>query len=211
MTPFFSSLLLGISLAAPVGPISVEIIRRAMKHGFFNGLVVGLGGITADICFMLLIFWGLHPLLQHEYAQFFMYSFGAVILIYLAINSLDTTSISKMNKHSNEPAHSKQLKKSYQVGFFIALFNPINIVFWFAIYGSVLSEQLQQPFTLIALHSSAIFFGILLWNLNIAFLAHFLRTLMNPFVFRFIHIGAAILLTAFSIHFLIKALTILLT
>jgi threonine/homoserine/homoserine lactone efflux protein len=41
-------LVLGFSIAAPVGPIGVLCIRRTLASGFKSGLVSGLGAATAD-------------------------------------------------------------------------------------------------------------------------------------------------------------------
>ena len=41
-------LVLGFSIAAPVGPIGVLCIRRTLANGFRSGLVSGLGAATAD-------------------------------------------------------------------------------------------------------------------------------------------------------------------
>jgi len=41
-------LILGLSIAAPVGPIGVLCIRRTLSDGQVAGLVSGLGAATAD-------------------------------------------------------------------------------------------------------------------------------------------------------------------
>lgn len=45
---WLKGLLLGFSIAAPVGPIGVLCIRRTLVDGRLNGLVSGLGAATAD-------------------------------------------------------------------------------------------------------------------------------------------------------------------
>lgn len=41
-------LVIGLSIAAPVGPIGVLCIRRTLTKGQVSGLVSGLGAATAD-------------------------------------------------------------------------------------------------------------------------------------------------------------------
>ncbi len=41
-------LILGFSIAAPVGPIGVLCIRRTLSCGVRNGFISGLGAATAD-------------------------------------------------------------------------------------------------------------------------------------------------------------------
>ena len=44
----FKSMVLGLSIAAPVGPIGILCIRRTVVDGRIAGLVCGLGAATAD-------------------------------------------------------------------------------------------------------------------------------------------------------------------
>lgn len=46
--PFFQGCLVGVSIAAPVGPIGVLCIRRALAGGWSLGLATGLGAAVAD-------------------------------------------------------------------------------------------------------------------------------------------------------------------
>ena len=80
-------IVLGISLAAPVGPINIEMLKRGIERGF--GMpIVGIGGMTADILFMLLIYFGLSSLFMYTYVQAFMYCTGFFLLFYLGFQSV---------------------------------------------------------------------------------------------------------------------------
>ncbi len=46
--PFLQGCLVGVSIAAPVGPIGVLCIRRALAGGWSLGLATGLGAAVAD-------------------------------------------------------------------------------------------------------------------------------------------------------------------
>ena len=45
---FLQSIFIGLTLAAPVGPIGVLTIRRTLAYGRWTGFVSGLGTATAD-------------------------------------------------------------------------------------------------------------------------------------------------------------------
>jgi threonine/homoserine/homoserine lactone efflux protein len=51
--------LLGLSVAAPVGPIGVLTIRRTIGDGFRMGFATGLGAATADATYGLVAAFGL--------------------------------------------------------------------------------------------------------------------------------------------------------
>ena len=41
-------LIIGFSIAAPVGPIGILCIRRCLSQGYWAGFFTGLGAATAD-------------------------------------------------------------------------------------------------------------------------------------------------------------------
>lgn len=198
-------IVLGISLAAPVGPINIEMLKRGIERGFWHAWIVGIGGMTADILFMLLIYFGLSSVFMYTYVQAFMYCAGFFLLFYLGFQS-----VKQGISHSNMEYKQEEiggLKQSFMAGFLIAISNPLNLVFWFGIYGSTLSSLLikvtkQEAF----LYSLCIIVGIILWNLNIAFSVHFGRTLLKKKALGYITAGAGIILVGYSIHFAYKAL-----
>jgi hypothetical protein len=48
MDIFWQGIIIGFSIAAPVGPIGVLCIRHTLAHGRLSGLLSGLGAATAD-------------------------------------------------------------------------------------------------------------------------------------------------------------------
>jgi threonine/homoserine/homoserine lactone efflux protein len=69
-------IILGVSLAAPVGPINIEMVKRGIEKGFWHAWLVGLGGMTADIFFMMIIYCGLSSFFMYTYVQLSMYCIG---------------------------------------------------------------------------------------------------------------------------------------
>lgn len=58
MNTFLSYILLGISLAAPIGPINAAQIDKGIKYGFLHSYLVGFGAMVADFLFMMFVFFG---------------------------------------------------------------------------------------------------------------------------------------------------------
>jgi threonine/homoserine/homoserine lactone efflux protein len=56
---FVRGLIIGLSIAAPVGPIGVLCIRRTLADGHTAGLVSGLGAATADAVYGCIAGFGL--------------------------------------------------------------------------------------------------------------------------------------------------------
>lgn len=199
---------LGISLAAPVGPVNLEMIKQGVEKGFWHAWLVGLGGMTADIVFMVLIYSGLSPIFMYTYIQLSMYCIGFFLLFYLGFTSIKQGILKPEVEYKKEEVGG--VRQSYLTGFLIALSNPLNLIFWFGVYGSTLSSLLTKVSKQEAiLYSFCIISGIILWNLNIAFSIHFGRRLLQPKIISFITAAAGLTLIGYSIHFAYKAMQLL--
>ena len=56
---YFKGLMIGISIAAPVGPIGLLCIQRTLVQGRIFGLVSGIGAASADALYGIIAGFGL--------------------------------------------------------------------------------------------------------------------------------------------------------
>ncbi|MDX5864868.1 LysE family transporter [Bacillus cereus group sp. BfR-BA-01119] len=195
----FSYILLGISLSAPVGPINVAQINKGIKNGFLSAWLVGVGAMSADVVMMFLIYFGISTYLTTPVAQLCIWIFGFVTMIYLGYESMKEATKQVQYISSGEKEHPL---KSFLSGFAIAISNPLNIIFWIGIYGSVLTSDMNTIGKEQALwYSAAIFAGIMLWDIFMATSIHFGRRFINHTVMKWISIVAGIVLIMFGIYF----------
>ncbi|QFT89542.1 LysE type translocator [Bacillus sp. THAF10] len=199
-------IVLGISLAAPVGPINLEIIKRGISSGFYSSWLVGIGGMTADCLFLLGILVGLGPFLQLELVQISMYGIGSSLLLYLGITTIYVNLKKKRILDFGQPVGNN----SFFIGFAIAAFNPINFVFWFGIFGSALQSLAIKGWYVALVGSLSILLGIFLWNLNMAFTVHFARAFIKEKILRSINLIAGVLLIAAAIPFFLNFMDLVL-
>src|SRR5215510_7591743 len=66
---FIRGILFGIGAAAPIGPVNVEIARRALRHGFFAAFALGCGAVTVDVTYAVLASLSVARLLQSDSAS----------------------------------------------------------------------------------------------------------------------------------------------
>ncbi|YCA46233.1 LysE family translocator (plasmid) [Bacillus sp. JZ8] len=196
----FSYFLLGISLSAPVGPINVAQINKGIKNGFWNAWLVGMGAMIADVCMMLLIYLGITRIFEYEGVKLAMWTLGFITLGYLGYDSIRNASV---NISADINAQSKEsLSQSFLSGFLIAISNPLNIVFWVGIYGSMLTNVINKLGKQEAiLYSTAIFVGITCWDLFMATIIHFGRKQLNLNVLKWVSIIAGVVLIGFGLTF----------
>ncbi|EZH64943.1 hypothetical protein DH09_20780 [Bacillaceae bacterium JMAK1] len=201
----FKMLILGVSLAAPVGPVNIEMIKRGISGGFFPSWLVGLGAMTADLIFLAIIFFGLSHFIELPIVQAIIIMIGGSLLVYLSITTLLAVFRGNVLQQLQTSTASGS---SYWTGFAIAIFNPLNFVFWFGIFGSTLTTLMNDTTLVQAIfYSGLIITGVILWNLNIAFTVHFSRHLINEQMMRIVMFGCALVLFYFSLDLFTQLLS----
>lgn len=88
MSMWFSYMLLGISLSAPVGPVNVAQIKAGLRGGFWNAWCVGIGAMCADVVFMLLIYFGAAAYVTTPLAKLIIWALGCGVLLKLGYDSI---------------------------------------------------------------------------------------------------------------------------
>lgn len=130
---FLRGIIIGFSIAAPVGPIGVLCIRRTLAEGRAYGLASGLGAASADAFFGTIAALGL-TLVANFLAdqQVWLRLIGGGYLLYLGY----TTFRSKPAERSAE-AKGRGLLGAYTSTLFLTLTNPLTIFAFAAIFAGV--------------------------------------------------------------------------
>ncbi|QHE60653.1 LysE family transporter [Rossellomorea vietnamensis] len=81
---FIKSVMIGVAIAAPVGPVGILCIQRTLAYGRRTGFLSGLGAATADALYGLIAVMGFTVvsgfLMAH---QFWIQVWGGVFLLLL--------------------------------------------------------------------------------------------------------------------------------
>ncbi|WP_409299012.1 LysE family transporter [Peribacillus sp. SCS-26] len=198
MSLILSYIFLGLSLAAPIGPVNAAQMDRGIKNGFWNAWLVGLGATAADMIYMLLVYFGLAQFIEIGFIKTLLWSFGSFVLIYTGIESIIAAGkVSIRNSREKESS-----LKSFISGFLMSISNPITILFWIGIYGSVLAKTASSYSNeQLILYSSAIFSGVLLWDVTMAAVSSGFRRILRSGLLTLISILSGISLIGFGIYF----------
>src|SRR5438876_11947276 len=88
---FIRGLLIGLSIAATVGPMSILCIQRTLNRGQLYGSVSGLGIATADGVYGSIAAFGLTLITNFLVSeQMWIHLIGGLFLIYLGIKTIIT-------------------------------------------------------------------------------------------------------------------------
>lgn len=165
MGVLLSYFLLGISLAAPIGPINAAQLNSGIKNGFLSAWLVGVGAVVADGFYMMAVYLGIVEFINTPFVKTFLWVFGCFVLIYTGVESI----INARKIHINDDRNSEPVYKSFFSGFFMSITNPLTILFWLGIYGSILAKTADSYVKAdLVLCSCAIFLGLFLWDITMA-------------------------------------------
>jgi threonine/homoserine/homoserine lactone efflux protein len=126
-------LIVGFSIAAPVGPIGVLCIRRTLSDGRASGLASGLGAATADGLYGCIAGFGLSLLSNFLISQqIWLHLLGGMFLIYLGTKTL-------LTKPATQAASTagKGMVGAYLSTLFLTLTNPMTILSFAAIFAGL--------------------------------------------------------------------------
>jgi threonine/homoserine/homoserine lactone efflux protein len=200
MGDLIRNVLLGISLAAPIGPSGVAVIQNGLRGGFPRAFITGVGVTMADATYLLLVYFGLSSFISALSIKIIIWSLGALVLFFLGIQSL------------REAIHGVNLNKTMVsttrnpllVGYLVNISNPIAIVWWLGVFGSLLGTVIDRDTkmkTLALLNSSTILIGILFWHSTVSLLTHWGKHILNERTTRYISGIAGLALILFGLRF----------
>jgi threonine/homoserine/homoserine lactone efflux protein len=194
-TVLVQGLVLGFSIAAPVGPVGVLCIRRSMARGFRSGLVSGLGAASADAVYGTIAAAGLTLVADFLVRQqLWLGLLGGGFLLYLGVK----TFASKPAVESARPEIGS-VSGDYFSTLLLTLSNPMTI-FSFAAIFSAMSAQTLPVFRFSAfLLVLGVFLGSASWWLILSGSVGLLRSRLTPAMLGWINRISGLVIIGFAI------------
>lgn len=173
MPIFLKGIMIGLSIAAPVGPIGVLCIRRTINQGRLYGFVSGMGAASADAVYGLIAALGFNIITQLLVEQqLWIRLIGGLFLCYLGYQAMKTTT-----RDSVDTGISSRLTSAYGTTFVLTLTNPLTILSFIGVFAGI---STAEPQTLGSLGMVAgIFIGSLLWWLLLSVIVGSARRMLN--------------------------------
>lgn len=199
---FASGIIIGFSIAAPVGPIGVLCIRRTLAEGRLHGLVSGLGAATADAFYGCIAAFGLtfitDVLVQQ---QLWLRLVGGTFLLFLGAKTI-------LSKPSEKPQSEKQtrLLSAYGSTFFLTITNPVTILSFAAIFAGIGLGSAVADYGSAALLVFSVFAGSALWWLILSGTVSLLRKKVTQRVLMWINRVSGAIIVFFGVFILTSLL-----
>ena len=195
-------LIIGFSIAAPVGPIGILCIRRTLNGGRISGLVSGLGAATADSVYGCVAGFGLAFISNFLVKQqIWLHLIGGAFLCYLGIKTL-------LAKPANQAAAAREngLVGDYASTFFLTLTNPMTIISFAAIFAGLGLASTRGNYGSAGVLVMGVFIGSALWWLVLSSGVGIFRKKFNTNSLQWVNRISGVIITGFGLFALLSAI-----
>jgi threonine/homoserine/homoserine lactone efflux protein len=169
-------LVIGFSIAAPVGPIGMLCIRRTLDDGRVAGLLSGLGAATADAIYGCIAGFGVvfvSTILLTQ--QVWLRLVGGVFLCYLGARTFLASPEERISA-----TNPLGLAGIYLSTFFLTLTNPMTIISFAAIFAALGVGNTSGSYISAVTLVVGVFVGSALWWLILSSIVSLFRSKLKP-------------------------------
>jgi threonine/homoserine/homoserine lactone efflux protein len=192
-------LLIGVSIAAPVGPIGVLCIRRTLAEGRVTGLVSGLGAATADALYGCIAGFGLTFISGMLVRQQFWFRLGGgLFLCYLGVKTFLAGPVKDTTPARRDNPAGGRLLRAYGLTFFLTLTNPVTILSFAAVFAGLGLAGAGRDYVSAAVMVGGVFLGSALWWLTLSGGVSMLRKKFSLAAMRWVNRLSGIVIAGFG-------------
>lgn len=160
---FLTTLLLGWGAAVPFGPINLEMMRRTLNGGFWQGFSLGLGACLADITYVVLLLLGAFALSGHALFLKLLGLGGSFILLWFGYQAFTA----KVNETRGEKSQVLNIEKppilAILEGYGLTLVNPFTLLFWASVSSQLMALTVRSSLSTLGLAVFGVCVGTFSW------------------------------------------------
>ena len=194
----------GFTQGFVVGPITIFGIQEGLneKKGFWYQVQVILGATIVDIIYLLLATYGAAQFIDNSVVKLIMWSLAAYMLIHMGVNSLRAKP-GKVSFHHMHRHRSKLFETDFFKGFAMNVVNPMAIVFWLMVAGSLYGQYkgLVTP----PVFAFNVILGGLISSLSVAIMTIFVKKVFHASMLQNLMKFGSVLLIIYGFWFSGKA------
>jgi threonine/homoserine/homoserine lactone efflux protein len=189
-------LVIGFSIAAPVGPVGVLCIRRTLGEGRAVGFVSGLGAATADSFYGAVAGFGLAAVSGFLVdQQMWLRLFGGAFLVVLGVKTFR----SRPAEQAAVARRNSGLPGAYASTLALTLTNPATILAFAAIFAGLGIAESGADYGSALLLVAGVFSGSAAWWLLLSGGVSLLRARFTPARLRWVNRLSGIILAGFGL------------
>jgi L-lysine exporter family protein LysE/ArgO len=194
-----NKILLGVTLAAPIGPVSLEMIQRGLKSGFLSAFVVRLGAAVGNLLCLLVSYYSIVQLNKNHFVITGLSIIASLLLIHRAYICV-TSKIESLTLDAGKTSSNGIL-----TGLYLSIANPIAFIFWSGIMANSSSGfNTGLAFNLL------IILGVLIWGVIFSLFLSVGKNYITREILLYVNRIAGVVMMYYGIKFLWKNLTVIL-
>lgn len=193
---YLKSIIIGIAIAAPLGPINVLCVQRTLTSGRKVGFLSGFGAATADGLYGAVAAFGITLISSFLIDnQRLFHLIGGLFLFYLGIKVIIGRTM-----RVKEETEKIGYFSAYVSAFFLNLISPVTILSFAAVIAGLgVASLAHGKLVNSLLIVFGIFTGSMIWAAFMSLSAHFLGSRLGDRRVQWLNIIAGTLLIVFGI------------
>jgi len=197
--------IVGVIVAAPIGPVNLICIHRTVVHGRINGFLAGQGAAIGDGIFATVAAFGLAAVagFLKEYTDIIQMVGGGVLI------AMGIRTFLAAPEHAAREDTAFGLIRAFGLAFLLTVTNPATLLGFVAIFagvGGIIESggAAENGFDYAAFLVAGVYLGSTLWWAAITGLAGILRNRTDEAWLNIIHHGSGALIVLFGIAVFLK-------
>jgi len=197
---FLKGVVIGLSMAVPVGPIGILCIRRTLLEGRLSGFVSALGLATADVVFGCIAGFGLTFISDFLVSQqMWLRLIGGIFLCVIGLKVLLTKFVERETL-----SRGKGFLGAYTSMFFLTLTYPMTILIFLGIFAGLGIGNARGNYPAIAALVFGVFIGSILWWAILSTFIGSLRHRLNTQSWQWVNKISGTLIIGFGVAVLLS-------
>ena len=190
----YAGFVVGLSIAAPVGPMSLLCIQRTLAFGMRVGLSTGLGAATMNVLYASLMLAGMDAIAPWlASAQRGLGIAGGLFLLWAALRTIRRSGAAAGKAEMAAPS----VVGAYGSAILFNATNPLSPILILACLSPILAVQAPSPSGSVAL-LAGLFAAAAGWWVCLTGTVSLLRTHLSPGVLRGVNWAAGAVLTIYG-------------
>lgn len=199
---FGKGLVLGFSVAAPVGPIGILCMDRSLRHGKLSGFSTGMGAAAADTVYGAIAAIGIASVMGFlaGYERELRFIGGLLLLIVAWRMYITPPPVFQQRT----PGQKRPLARLFTESFVLTISNPMTILGFMAVYAGlgIQADNMQG----ICIVLAGVFIGSAAWWLSLSVGTVLMRHRLTPKMLSRFSKGAGVTIGIFGLAALAQSL-----
>jgi threonine/homoserine/homoserine lactone efflux protein len=136
-----TGLVSGLLLSMPIGPVNLSIINEGACHGFFRGMLVGLGASAMELIYCTIAFTGFSSFFDDRMVKASMEVFSFAFLLFLGMKFLATKTVPTAGRIETRFGEKLHPHSAFMTGFVRVLGNLGVLLFWIVLAANFMSHD----------------------------------------------------------------------